>query len=342
LTKNEEYFDLFAHAFSSLSINRGESVGVKNLCLEGGGVKGLGLVGAALYLEEKGLWNEIENFVGSSAGSIFALIAALGYRPKEIKDLMFEVDFSKFKDDESYYRQCKNMLTYYGIHSGKYFELFIKNIIKEKTGKTNTTFKELLEYSDKGLFIITSNISTGFSQDFCAANSPDLELWKAVRMSMAIPYFYAQYFQKVKITNDLGQEENKECIFSDGGVFNNYPIRYFDDPRFCFPDSNGFYVNNETIGFKLETKDKSDILLNKKQPYHKKIRNVVTYTEELIRSLMNNQDNYFRTEDDWKRTIFIDTLGISTTDFSLTLKQKNDLLTSGYNGAKKFFEEKTK
>ena len=118
LIYNEEYTDIFNHAFSSLSTNRGESMEFKNLCLEGGGVKGIGLCGAALYLDDHGIWKGLDNFVGSSAGAIFALVAALGYTPKEIKKLMFEVDFSRFKDDESYYRKCKNLLSKYGIHSG--------------------------------------------------------------------------------------------------------------------------------------------------------------------------------------------------------------------------------
>ena len=315
---------------------------IKNICFEGGGVKGVGLCGAAIYLDEIGEWEGIERFAGSSAGAIFALMASLGYKPKEIKEIFYSVDFTKFRDDESYYRKCRNLLGKYGIYSGRYFEGFIKDLIQDKLKKEDATFIDMYNKGLKNLFIVTSNISTYFSNILSLSTTPNLELWKAVRMSMAIPFYFTQFKQETIITNDQGKEELKECWFSDGGVFNNYPIRLFDDPRFTYPDINGSYFNDQTIGFKLETKDKIDILLNKKYPRYHNIRNIVEYTERLINSLMNNQDDYFRSEDDWKRTIFIDTLGIQTTDFDINLQKKNLLIESGYKGAIKFFEEKYK
>ena len=45
---------------------------------EGGGVKGIGLVGAVAVTEEKGY--QFENLAGTSAGAIVAALIAAGYK----------------------------------------------------------------------------------------------------------------------------------------------------------------------------------------------------------------------------------------------------------------------
>jgi NTE family protein len=51
------------------------------------------------------------------------------------------------------------------------------------------------------------------------------------------------------------------------------------------------------------------------------------------------QNTAFINNNDRKRTIFIDTLGISSTDFNLSDKQINSLLKSGENAADKFIKD---
>jgi len=61
-----------------------------------GGVKGVGLVGAVAVAEEKGYrW---ENVAGTSAGAIVAALIAAGYTGVELKEIMKELDYNRFKD----------------------------------------------------------------------------------------------------------------------------------------------------------------------------------------------------------------------------------------------------
>lgn len=66
--------------------------------LAGGGVKGAALVGALSAAQERGI-----NFVGyggTSAGSIVALLATVGYTAEELKPIMInELNFPDFLDD---------------------------------------------------------------------------------------------------------------------------------------------------------------------------------------------------------------------------------------------------
>ena len=53
---------------------------------------------------------------------------------------------------------------------------------------------------------------------------------------------------------------------------------------------------------------------------------------------MSIQDSQHLHSDDWQRTVYIDTKGISTFDFDLSDAKKNALVKSGKEGAEKYFE----
>lgn len=72
---------------------------------EGGGVRGIGLVGAVYQMERSGY--TFGNVAGSSAGAIIASLLAAGYTGEEIYEEMKRVNYFKFKE--------KHLLDYFGI-----------------------------------------------------------------------------------------------------------------------------------------------------------------------------------------------------------------------------------
>ena len=54
----------------------------------------------------------------------------------------------------------------------------------------------------------------------------------------------------------------------------------------------------------------------------------VTYLREMVADW----------SDDWQRTIYIDTLGVKTTDFSLSEAKKKALVESGRKGTQEYFK----
>jgi len=64
---------------------------------EGGGVKGIGLVGAVSEIEKAGY--KFENLAGTSAGAIVASLLSVGFTAKEIKEELEKLDYSDFKDE---------------------------------------------------------------------------------------------------------------------------------------------------------------------------------------------------------------------------------------------------
>ncbi len=67
-----------------------------NGVFEGGGVKGIGLVGALQRAEEYGV--EFVAVGGTSAGSIVAALYAAGYTAAEMKTILMELDFTDLLD----------------------------------------------------------------------------------------------------------------------------------------------------------------------------------------------------------------------------------------------------
>ena len=68
-----------------------------DLVFEGGGVKGIALVGAFSVLEERGY--EPQNMAGASAGAIVAVLLAAGYTAAELQKIIGELDYDRFKDE---------------------------------------------------------------------------------------------------------------------------------------------------------------------------------------------------------------------------------------------------
>lgn len=67
-----------------------------DLVLEGGGVKGVGLVGALSVLAEHGYG--FQRVAGTSAGAVVGALIAAGMPPQRVRAAMEAVDFRRFRD----------------------------------------------------------------------------------------------------------------------------------------------------------------------------------------------------------------------------------------------------
>lgn len=320
----------------------------KNYVFEGGGVKGLAYVGALKVLEEKGIHNQITRVGGASAGAICALLVALNYSSDEMRDILWKMNFKEFMDGSwGIFGNLVRLVNHYGFFKGDFFENWIKDIIKSKTGSESTTFKELKEHVEfKEVAFIGTNLSTHFSETFSAKTTPDMKLYKALRITMSIPLF----FESIKMNHDN--------IYVDGGLLMNYPIKLFDRMHYVennfkekeyynkgnekqdlnsYPEDR-FVYNTETLGFRLDSKYEIDIFKDKTPPKVSKINNFIDYAWNILESFTEAQQNAHLHTDDWHRTIYIDSIGIKTTDFSLTDVEKENLEKSGEDYTRKYFE----
>ncbi len=279
----------------------------KYLALRGGGVKLYGHVGGLLGLDEIGVYKQFEGFSGTSCGSIIAGLCSLGYSPKEIKEIVFSYDLKKFED--------KTLLSVLsspfsmGICSGNYFLSVMKKTIKDKTGNENFTFNDLNNSGLPQLKVYATAVDrTNVLQEFSYEETPNYTLAEAIRCSMSIPGIYKPY----KIDGQL---------YFDGGLALNYPINVFPE-------------ESRTIGFFFQDskdyRNESSNKLKKAQP--------LKATIQLFKAGLDSQDiNTLSNDEVMSRTIIIDSLGISSTDFGISDINKLALVESGKKAAISFF-----
>lgn len=231
-----------------------------DLVFEGGGVKGIGLVGAYSILEKRGY--RPVNMAGASAGAIVAALVAVGYSAKDLRSILMTKPFSDFLDEawEDRIWLLSRPLSVFkdkGLYEGKAFHDWIKGLLSEKVGKEEVTFGDLRREDvptdadpifRHRLQLIVSDL-TGRRMVVLPRDAKDLgwvspdyvPVALAVRMSMSIPIF----FEPVSLVN---QYTSREHTIVDGGMLSNFPVWLFDAPP-------GQEAKRPTFGLRLSQKN---------------------------------------------------------------------------------------
>ena len=314
----------------------------QNLAFEGGGVKGIAYGGALDVLDVKGILAGIKRVAGTSAGAINASLLAIGYTSAEVSDIVAKTDFSKFADSGNIFSDVTRILRFFGWNKGDAFKEFISKQIKDKTGNPNFTFRDLdqaVQQKRPGyrhLYTVCTNLSQQKAQIFShePEHTPDVTIADAVRMSMSIPL----YFQAVKFKGD---------VMVDGGVSYNYPVNLFDNKRYLSNPANGeaadydpapgFVFNHETLGFRLDSKDVIEYNRRGWQLPPSKVGNIKEYSLSLMDFMMEMANRAHLHNNDWNRTVSIDTLNVKTTDFAIKQDKIEELTASGRKAVTDYF-----
>ena len=99
-----------------------------NAVFEGGGVKGIGLVGALSRVEETGA--VFSGLGGTSAGSMVAALCAAGYTAAEMKKVFFDLDFRTLLDPS--WPKWYDLWKHKGIYKGERFYEWLYKLLDEK------------------------------------------------------------------------------------------------------------------------------------------------------------------------------------------------------------------
>jgi NTE family protein len=208
-----------------------------DLVLEGGGVLGIGHVGAISVLENAGY--SFPRVAGTSAGSIVGALLAAGMPASRITEIMATVDYRRFADRSLLDRvpvggPLLSLLMDDGVFEGDYLREWLGNLLLEECGVE--TFADLaIDDRDSSLaperryrlVVTATDVTRGelryFPWDYQRAYGldPDQQLVvDAVRASMSIPFFYEP--------TTLAGSDNTSSTLVDGGVLSNFPIDIFD------------------------------------------------------------------------------------------------------------------
>jgi NTE family protein len=319
-----------------------------DLVLEGGGVKGIGLVGAVLTLHEAGY--VFPRIGGTSAGAIVAaLIAAYQVSGKPLTQLqtdMAELDYTQFMQKTwaekhlGLIGDVAALVNHQGVYASSYVQDWLTSKLEPLGIRTFADLKitgdsgtALAPYQRYRLVTHTSDLTrgtlvrlpwdlpyyllSGEDQGDAAKQIEVINNYKivdAVRASMSIPFFFQPFEQKTV---------RGACTWVDGGLLQNFPVTVFDR-------TDGRPNRWPTFGIKLSSQPGTN---TPDVPVKGDLREVIA-----IAHTATGEWNRYPLADEGvgARTVFVDTMGIASTDFGLTTDQRDALFANGQDAASKF------
>jgi NTE family protein len=305
---------------------------------DGGGVKGAALAGGLAAAQDQGI--ELTGFGGTSAGSMVAFLATVGYSGKELGDILISQEFNEMLDDGgvalrevlclvekisrswqgSALNQAKALWALKKVlarmqHLGLYHGDRIKEFLLEKAkgripsfqSYKDVTFEDLEKAGCMPLRVVASNVLGGRS----AVLPRDHEMYgrsalEAVRASAGYPFAFRPL-------------EGSGFRLVDGGLSSNLP-------SFLFIEE---YRNQRIPAFAF------DLITSPRDfspPYTLK-----RYLSDILNTALEAGDELLRHASDGVVHVPIEVpKGINTLDFGISRSQRQALYNAGYQQAASF------
>jgi len=308
-----------------------------DLVLEGGGVKGIALAGAAAALADAGY--TFPRIAGTSAGAIAgAVLAALvraGEPLSRAGDIARTLDYSRFRDRGvvgrllgplGFLTDGFSLAVESGIYEGKYLHDWVSGVLKDLGVATFGDLREhdlgsSLPVEDAYTLVVTASdlsrqrlLRLPWDYREYGLDPDEMRVADAVRASTAIPFF----FEPVMMT---GREGVSTLV--DGGLLSNYPITIFDR-------TDGAQPRWPTIGVRLTSRVGD-------HPPVKSVSGPISLALGVIEITIEAcQAQHIDEPCNVERSVFVDTSGIPATDFGITPQQQEDLFVTGRAAAERF------
>ena len=307
-----------------------------DLVFEGGGVKGIALVGAYSVLAEEGY--APQNVAGASAGAIVASLVAAGYSAEELHDVLKSTNFYSFEDKGwedkiTLLGKPLSIVKDHGLYEGKVFHDWIGDLLAKKGITKFGQLKVADETDPKWQYRLQVIVSDATHHSLLVLprdaavigvdDPDDLDIADAVRMSMSIPIFFEPVKRKVG---------GEEVVLVDGGMLSNFPVWVFD--------SEGM-PEWPTFGLKLVNPDPKVPEpggVPDKPVKDNALKSLVDYLMSLVSTMTDAHDKLYLERDTFVRTITISNLGVKTTQFDLTPEKADELFASGQAAARDFLK----
>jgi NTE family protein len=339
---------------------------VADLALEGGGVKGIGLVGAVLVLAEAGY--RFRGVAGTSAGAIAAsLIAAISQAGEEmvaLKELMDSMTFANFMPEGrihhfldhtggkvgSLMADAAILSRKMGLYPGDYLTEWLAPRLAD-LGVTTFSDLKLTTAEDPGmsiapgheyrLLVHVSDITRGelarlpWDYPIYGHDPDEQDVVNAVRASMSIPFFFEPVTFEARAADvDVKAPDGTEVPrhHAAGTVTwtDGGMLRNF--PIGAFDRVDGEDPRWPTIGIKLSS-------LQTNFPPTDACESAIAVGVHCLRTMMNEWDAYAVDPATAGRTIFVDNGGLTATDFDFTPAQQQMIFLNGVTAATYFVIE---
>lgn len=310
-----------------------------DLVLEGGGVKGIGLVGAVDVLASAGY--RFPRIAGTSAGAVIGAVLAALQRAGEPLDRLADVarslDYRRLRDRGPLGRFAGPLARVVdglslafegGIYEGEYLRSWLDGVLSDLGVHTFGDLRAedpesaLAPERRYSLVVVASDLSrrrlVRLPWDYAVYGlDPDEQrVADAVRASASIPFYYEPV--TLRSTLDRGVS-----TLVDGGVLSNFPIAMFDR-------TDGRKPRWPTFGIRLSGRPAGRV---QTQP----VNGPVSLALALVETMMEACDaQHIDDPCVQARSVFVDASGVSPVDFSITPEQQSLLLETGRRAAAEF------
>lgn len=266
---------------------------IKELCISGGGIRGLAYLSAVYELQKRNMLSSLKKVSATSIGVFIAICLILGQDLSEIIQILVDYDFKELKDIN-----IKGILgESHSIMKGeKIYNLFEKTMSSKSK---QVTLLDLYEISGGiELIAVSFCVSTLELVYINYKSHPDLLITDLVRMCTAIPLILPPF----RLANHY---------YVDGGVINNTPCNVLSKDCWVIRGAPEVSVPVEIRGAEVPHLRSSEYFINIIKMFYMKFLSKREYKSNNI--------------------IYVDTGDISVTSFNLNPDQKFTLLLSGKN-----------
>lgn len=312
-----------------------------DLVLSGGGVKGIGLVGAVAALADAGFTPQ--RISGTSAGALVgAVLAAAAQRGPitggQLRELAFGIDYRSFLDPGPVERipvlgPAWGVLSGDGIYRGDRLRRWVHDRLAELGVRTFADLalddRSLPPERRYRLVVTVADVTLGrlirlpWDYQGVYGLDPDSQsVADAVRASVSIPFFYAPA--------TLTSAQGRTSTLVDGGLLSNFPIDSLDR-------TDGIEPRWPTFGVTLlpNLPGGNEEVIPALRPLH--ALGGPTLLEQVVTTVLVGRDQAYLSQP-WvsARTIRVDSTDVGVLDFDLSTQQKRTLYDAGFSAAEQF------
>lgn len=201
-----------------------------------GGVKGFLLLGCLMRLFQNDYLDQVNHWVGVSAGAAISLLIVAGYNIGEIIEMCLEIDLIEDVLAINLDQAGQKL----GLLQNKTVETKIKTSLESRYNHV-PTLKELFTRTNIDLTLVTFNIDTVEPVFLNHKTHPNLSALEAAMMSMAVPFL-------IQPRKYNGQ------TYIDGAVGAPYPVTRYDREGV---NVLGLYISSESDLYSSQKKPSS-------------------------------------------------------------------------------------
>jgi len=331
------------HHADAASTSRAPHARVADLVLSGGGVKGIGLVGAVVALMDAGY--RIGRISGTSAGSLVgSVMAAAVHRQQltgeQLKEMALSLPYRKFLDPVpattvpvlgTAWAALRGQGLYRGDFIHDWVERELRTLGVRTFGDLAIDDPDLLAEQRYRLVVTVADVTRGrlvrLPWDYrrLYGLDPDEQpVADAVRASMAIPFF----FRPVTLTSAAGSIST----LIDGGLLSNFPMYSLDRTDDTPPRWPSFGI---TVMTEHPAQGDGDPAPGLAPLIH--LPGAPQLLEAIINTaLLGHDQTYLSQPAVAARTIAVDSSGIGYLNFNISHTDREKLYDNGYAAAQKF------